>query len=109
MRCRLWGLPMVKIRKPWFVYLVRCADGSIYTGISDDVDARLEKHNKGRGARYTAQRRPVSLLHTEKHPDQGSAMRRERQIKTWAKSKKEELARVDAGKRSSPRRRKTAA
>ncbi len=78
--------------KPWFVYLVRCIDQSIYTGITDDVSARLEKHNKGRGARYTAQRRPVSLIYQEKHPDQGAAMKREAQIKTWPKVRKELLA-----------------
>jgi predicted GIY-YIG superfamily endonuclease len=79
--------------KPWFVYLVRCRDGSIYTGITDDVDARLNKHNLGRGAAYTAQRRPVSLIYQELHPDQGSALRREARIKRWKKQKKEDLAR----------------
>ena len=78
--------------KPWFVYLVRCRDGSIYTGITDDIEARLKKHNAGRGARYTAQRRPVILLHSETMPNQGSAMRREAQIKRWGKAQKECLA-----------------
>jgi predicted GIY-YIG superfamily endonuclease len=81
--------------KPWFVYLVRCADLSIYTGITDNVTTRIEKHNNGRGARYTAQRRPVALIYQEEHPDQGSAMKREAQIKTWPKARKEKLA-IDA-------------
>ena len=78
--------------KPWYVYLVRCSDGSIYTGITDNVEARLKKHNSGRGAKYTAQRRPVTLLHSEELPDQGSAMRREAQIKNWNRVQKETLA-----------------
>jgi putative endonuclease len=78
--------------KPWYVYLVRCCDGSIYTGISDDVEARIRKHNSGKGAKYTAQRRPVSLLYSELHPDQGTAMKRESQVKRWRKDRKERLA-----------------
>jgi predicted GIY-YIG superfamily endonuclease len=78
--------------KPWHVYLVRCSDGSIYTGISDNVEARIQKHNTGRGAKYTAQRRPVSLLYSEKLADQGSAMRREAQIKKWKRAQKLALA-----------------
>lgn len=78
--------------KPWHVYLVRCSDGSIYTGITDNVEARLKKHNSGRGAKYTAQRRPVTLMHSEELLDQGSAMKREAQIKRWSKKQKEDLA-----------------
>lgn len=79
--------------KPWHVYLVRCSDGSIYTGITDNVEARLKKHNSGKGAKYTAQRGPVSLLYSEMLEDQGSAMRREAQIKKWGKQQKENLVR----------------
>ena len=50
----------------WFVYLVRCRDGSLYTGIARDVNARVAAHNQGRGARYTRGRRPVALLHVER-------------------------------------------
>lgn len=78
--------------KPWFVYLVRCRDGSIYTGISDDVDARVNTHNLGRGAKYTAQRRPVTLLYSEPHPNHSSARKREIQLKKWPRQKKEDLA-----------------
>jgi len=80
-----------KIR-PWHVYLVRCSDGSIYTGITDNVDKRIEKHNSGKGAKYTAQRGPVSLMYSEVLKDQGSAMKREAQIKKWGKQQKESLA-----------------
>lgn len=78
--------------KPWHVYLVRCSDGSIYTGITDNVEARLKKHNSGRGAKYTAQRRPVVLLYSELVTDQGSAMRREAEIKRWPKARKVKLS-----------------
>jgi len=83
---------MPQASKPWFVYLVRCRDGSIYTGITDDVDARLKKHNQGKGAKYTAQRRPVALLYSEAHPDQTSARKREIRLKRWPKQRKEDLA-----------------
>jgi predicted GIY-YIG superfamily endonuclease len=65
----------------WFVYVVRCRDGTLYTGISRDVRARLRKHNQGKGARYTRGRGPVALLHSEKLSSQGAALRREAAIK----------------------------
>jgi len=76
----------------WYVYLLRCADGSIYTGITTDVNARVKKHNQGKGAAYTSGRRPVAVIYQEQCPDQGSALRREGQIKRWRKQKKEDLA-----------------
>jgi predicted GIY-YIG superfamily endonuclease len=76
---------------PWYVYLLRCADGSIYTGITNDVRARVQKHNHGKGAAYTSGRRPVVLIYQEQCPDRGSALRREGQIKGWRKKKKEDL------------------
>ena len=75
----------------WFVYLLRCSDDSIYTGISNDVETRVKKHNLGRGAVFTLGRRPVTLIYKEEHPDQSSAMRRERQIKSWGRKRKEKL------------------
>ena len=50
----------------WFVYVVRCRDGTLYTGIARDVVARIAKHNEGKGARYTRGRGPVRLLHKER-------------------------------------------
>lgn len=93
--------------KPWHVYLVRCSDGSIYTGITDNVEARLKKHNSGRGAKYTAQRRPVTLIHSEVQSDQGSAMKREAQIKRWPKKQKEALAMGDSSKVQPKQRKKS--
>jgi putative endonuclease len=72
----------------WFVYVVRCRDGSLYTGIARDVNARLDAHNQGRGARYTRGRRPVALLHIERKRSQGAALRRELAIKALPRKAK---------------------
>jgi putative endonuclease len=72
----------------WFVYVVRCRDGSLYTGIARDVNARLAAHNQGRGARYTRGRRPVALLHVERKRSQGAALRRELAIKALPRKAK---------------------
>ncbi|MEA3437199.1 MAG: GIY-YIG nuclease family protein [Thermodesulfobacteriota bacterium] len=65
----------------WCVYIVRCADGSLYTGITKDVESRVSLHNAGRGAKYTRARRPVELVYSETVADRGAAMRREYVIK----------------------------
>ena len=72
----------------WFVYVVRCRDGSLYTGIARDVNARVAKHNQGRGARYTRGRGPVALVHVERKQSQGSALRREAAIKALPRKAK---------------------
>jgi len=79
-------------RNKWSVYLVRCRDGSIYTGISIDVEHRVEKHNQGSGAKYTAPRRPVELIYQERCLNFSSASRREIEIKRWSRKRKEGLA-----------------
>lgn len=71
-----------------FVYIVECADGSLYTGWAVDVQARLEAHNAGRGARYTRARRPVKLLYSEAQPSRAAALRREEAIKRWRRARK---------------------
>lgn len=75
----------------WSVYLVRCSDGTLYCGISNDVLKRVAKHNSGKGARYTKTRRPVVLVYQEKIGTMGQALRRERQIKRMPKKRKEFL------------------
>ena len=65
----------------WHVYIVRCADQSLYTGIARDLDARIGKHNAGKGSAYTRSRRPVELVHFELADDRGAALRREAAIK----------------------------
>jgi putative endonuclease len=77
----------------WFVYVVRCCDGTLYTGVSRDVNARIAKHNQGKGARYTRGRTPVALLHTERKSSQGAALRREAAIKALPKREKLALVR----------------
>ena len=66
----------------WFVYMVRCADGSLYTGIAKDVTRRCEQHNAGTASRYTRSRLPVVLLYHEAHPSQSAALKREAAIKS---------------------------
>jgi formylglycine-generating enzyme required for sulfatase activity len=72
----------------WFVYVVRCRDGSLYTGISRDVAARVHKHNQGKGARYTRGRGPVHVIHTELRRTKGAALRREAAIKALPRVQK---------------------
>jgi len=77
----------------FFCYIVECADGSYYTGWTTDPQRRERQHNRGTGARYTRQRRPVRLVYVESQPDRASAMRRERAIKALKHAQKEALAR----------------
>lgn len=72
-------------------YILKCVDGSYYTGWSTDPQRRLLRHNQGQGARYTRARRPVQLVYVETLPDRGSAMRREAAIKRLSRQKKEAL------------------
>lgn len=72
-----------------FVYIVRCADGSLYTGWTTDPAGRTAAHNAGRGARYTRARRPVRLVYTERCSSRGAALSREYAIKQWPKAQKE--------------------
>jgi putative endonuclease len=74
-----------------FVYIVRCADGTLYTGYARDPVAREKAHNGGRGARYTAGRRPVVLVYVEAFEEIGDALRRERQVKGLTRKHKEAL------------------
>lgn len=81
----------------WFVYIVRCADDSLYTGVARDVVQRIQRHNQGRGARYTRSRLPVTLVHTESAADRSAAQRREYQIRQLPASLKRRLAAGPAG------------
>ena len=77
--------------EPWFCYLVRCKDDSLYVGVATNVEERIERHNQGFGAVFTAKRRPVMLLWKKQYPDQRSARNRERELKGWRREKKLEL------------------
>ena len=67
--------------KPWFLYMIECSDGSLYTGIAVDVAARYAAHCQGTGARYTRSHPPLKLLGYETHPDRSSASKAEYRIK----------------------------
>jgi len=75
----------------FFVYMVRCADGSLYTGYARDPRARAKVHNAGKGAAYTRSRLPVSLIYSERCQSLSAALKREHQLKTWTKLRKEAL------------------
>ena len=75
----------------WFVYILRCADDSLYTGIARDVRARLLAHESGRGARYTRSRGPFILCKTRRCANKGAALRLEYAIKRLPKAAKEQL------------------
>ncbi len=76
---------------PAFVYIVRCADGSYYTGWATDVTRRVAEHNAGRGARYTRQHGPVELVYSEPQPSRSAALKREDEIKRRGRRYKEKL------------------
>ena len=76
-----------------FVYIVECADGSLYTGWAVDVAQRVKTHNAGRGARYTRMHGPVKLVYAEEQPNRVTAMQRELEIKRWPREKKLKLIR----------------
>ncbi len=78
---------------PWYVYIVECADGSLYTGITKDLDRRVDEHNSDNqlGASYTRGRRPVALLYHESHKARSSAAKREYEIKRMSRGEKERM------------------
>ncbi|MEZ4769872.1 MAG: GIY-YIG nuclease family protein [Caldilineales bacterium] len=81
-----------------FVYIVRCADGSFYTGWTTDVPRRVAEHNAGRGARYTRQHGPVELVYSEPQPSRSAALKREDEIKRRGRRYKEKLVGREAEK-----------
>ena len=85
----------------WYVYVVRCRDGTLYTGIAKDLGRRIREHNAGdkRGAKYTRVRRPVELVYWEVCNTRSQAAKREYQIKQWPKPSKEALLKDHAGGR----------
>lgn len=75
----------------WYVYMLRCRDGSLYTGYTDDPQRRLAVHQSGKGAKYTRSRLPVELVYREELADKSSALKREIAIKKLKKPQKEAL------------------
>lgn len=74
-----------------YVYVLRCGDGSLYTGWTNDLKQRLAAHQSGKGAKYTKGRTPIELVYFEELPDKSAALRRENELKKLRKDKKEEL------------------
>lgn len=74
-----------------YVYVVECADDSLYTGYTTDVDRRVAEHNDGTGAKYTRSRRPVELVHVERYASRSAAMSREYEVKQFSRRQKERL------------------
>jgi putative endonuclease len=85
----------------WIVYILRCSDNSLYTGITRDLDRRLDEHNNSNrlASAYTRARRPVSLVYQESHKDRSSASKREALIKKMTKIEKEEMIEKENGKK----------
>ena len=80
-----------------YTYIVKCSDGSLYTGWTNNLEKRIKDHNAGRGAKYTKARRPVVLVYKEEFPTKQEAMKREREIKRL--SRKEKLSMIENSKR----------
>ncbi|GHB57599.1 hypothetical protein GCM10008107_03130 [Psychrosphaera saromensis] len=79
----------------WFVYVLRCADDTLYTGITTDKARRLAEHNKGTAAKYTRVRIPVEMVYSEDSPDRSAATKREMAIKKLSRIKKLQLIQTD--------------
>ena len=75
----------------WYLYILRCSDGTLYTGITDNIPRRLAAHRAGRGARYTRGRSPLTLVYQEEWENRGAASRREAAVKKMTRAQKEKL------------------
>lgn len=79
------------MEKEWVLYMLRCRDGSLYTGITNNLEKRLEAHRSGKGAKYTRGRCPLELVYTEKCEDKSAALKREVEIKKLSRDEKIQL------------------
>ena len=79
------------MEKSWYLYILRCRDGSLYTGITTDVQTRLEAHRAGKGAKYTRGRGPLELVYSENCGDHSTALKREFQVKALSRAEKMKL------------------
>jgi len=75
----------------WFFYILRCRDNSLYSGITNNLDERIKKHNEGTGAKYTSSHKPVTLVYCERYDSASGAKKREHEVKGWPKTRKEAL------------------
>lgn len=79
------------MEKLWLVYILRCGDGTLYTGITDDMPRRLEQHRTGKGAKYTRGRTPLTLVYREECPSYSDALKREYRIKQLTRTEKQKM------------------
>ena len=77
--------------KTWYLYILRCGDGTLYTGITTDVEARLAQHRAGKGAKYTRGRGPLEAVYTEECGDLSAALKRELAVKAMSREEKEKM------------------
>jgi len=91
-----------KARKSYYVYILLCDDGSYYTGYTNNMASRLEKHKRGSGARYTRTRRPKAVVYVEKFKARRAAIKREREIKALSHREKHELVSIGSDAHRSP-------
>ena len=84
------NLAMTK-NSQWYIYIIRCADDTLYTGISNHLEKRIDSHNAGNGAKYTKGRGPVELIYKEKSQDKSTASKREAEIKKLTRKEKLKL------------------
>ncbi len=81
----------VKAADRWYLYLLRCGDGSLYTGVTNNLERRLKKHQAGKASRYTRTHGPLEMVYSETCGDRSSALIRECEVKEWPRAKKELL------------------
>lgn len=81
----------VKAADLWYLYLLRCGDGSLYTGVTNNLERRLKMHQAGKASRYTRTHSPVAMVYSETCGDRSSALIRECEVKEWPRTKKELL------------------
>ena len=86
----------------YYVYILRCSDGTLYTGIATDVSRRAAVHNSGKGAKYTRSRRPVTVVYQEPQPDRSAALKREFEIKQLSRPQKLQLIAAQAAEKDQP-------
>ena len=75
----------------YFVYLIECGDGSLYTGMTTNLERRFAEHKRGVGSRYTRRKKVVKISYSERQPDRSSALKREAEIKSWPRLRKLKL------------------
>ena len=93
----------IEICKPWSLYILKCGDGTFYTGITNDLERRFKMHQAGKASRYTRTHGPVGMVYSETCGDRSSALIRECEVKEWPRAKKELLV---AGIKIAPKRKR---